>query len=55
MGTAFLDLTHLHNDDLIGITDRAQSVSDHNDGLLARANKLVKRLLHLVLTLGVKG
>jgi len=55
VGTTLLNLSVLHYNDLVGVADRAQSVSDNNNGLLARADELVKRLLNLVLALGVEG
>ena len=48
-------LTVLHDDDLIGVANGAQSVSHDDDRLLTRVDQLVKSLLYLVLTLGVQG
>ena len=53
--TTLLNLTVLHADDFVSILDCAQSVSDHNDCLLAAADEFVQGLLDLVLRLGVKG
>ena len=45
MGATLLDLSMLHHDDLVGVTDRAQPVSHDYDSLLAALDKLVERLL----------
>ena len=55
MGASLLDLTLLHADDLIRVTDSAQPMSDNNDGLLTAIDQLIQGLLHLMLTLSVKG
>ena len=49
------DLAMLHDDDLVGVTDGAQSVSDDDDRLLATLDEQVEGLLHLVLTLSVQS
>ena len=55
MGATLLDLAMLHDDNLVGVTNGAQSVSNDHDSLLAAADELVKSLLHLMLTLSVKS
>ena len=54
MRATLLDLSVLHNDDLVCIADRAQPVSHDYDRLLPTADQLVQRLLHLMLRLGVQ-
>ena len=54
MAAALHDLALLHDDDLISISDCAQSVRHDHDCLLAAADQFVERLLHLVLTLRVQ-
>ena len=49
MRATLLDLSVLHNDDLVCIADRAQPVSHDYDRLLPTADQLVQRLLHLML------
>jgi len=50
-----LDQTMLHDDDLVSVSDRGQSVSHDDRGLLAGLNQLIKSFLHLVLRLSIKG
>ena len=55
MSTTLFDLTVLHDDDFISVTNGAQSVSHNNNSLLATVDELVKSLLHLMLTFSIKG
>ena len=55
MSTTLLDLTMLHDDDLVGITNGAQSVCDDDNSLLATVDEQVKSFLNLMLTLSVKS
>ena len=50
-----LDQPMLHDDDLVSVSDRGQSVSHDDRGLLAGLNQLIKSFLHLVLRLSIKG
>ena len=50
-----LDFTMLHDDNLIGILDRTESMSHNYNSLLPAFDKLVERLLHLMLTLCIQG
>ena len=54
MSTCLNDLALAHDDDLVGGDDRAQPVSDDYHCLLALLEQLIKRFLHLVLTLSVQ-
>ena len=49
------DLTVLHDDDLVSVTDSAQSVSNDDDRLLSTVDQLVQGLLHLVLGLSIQS
>jgi len=49
------DFAVLHNDNLVSIADRAQSVRDHDDCLLSAVDQLVESLLHLVLRLSIQS
>ena len=49
------DLTVLHDDDLVSVTDSAQSVSNDDDRLLSTVDQLVQGLLHLVLRLSIQS
>ena len=49
------DLTVLHDDDLVSVTDSAQSVSNDDDRLLTTVNQLIQSLLHLVLGLSIQS
>lgn len=55
VGSTLNDLTLVQDDDLIGILDGTQAMSDNDDGLLAHSNQLVEGRLHLMLTLRVQG
>jgi len=55
MRSTLNDVTVLHDDNLIGIFDRAESMSDNDDSLLSTLNKLVKSLLHRMFTLCIQG
>lgn len=50
---SLLDLTMLHDNDLVGITDSAQSVGNDYNGLLSAADQQIKSLLNLMLTLSI--
>ena len=53
MVASFLDFSVLHDNDLVGIADGAQSMSNDHNSLLATADKQVQSLLHLMLTFGI--
>ena len=53
MGTFFKNRTFAHDNYLVGVPDRRQSVGYDNAGLLLCANQNIQGLLHLVLTLGI--
>ena len=55
VSATLLDLTVLHDDDLVSILDGAESVSDDDNSLLATVDQLVKSLLHLMLTLSIES
>ena len=55
MSASLLDLTLLHANDLVSVTDSAQPMSDNHNSLLTAADKLIQGLLHLMLTLSVEG
>ena len=55
MGTTLLDLTTLHHNNLICITDSAQSVSYDDNCLFARGDKTVKSLLYLMFTVSIES
>ncbi len=52
---ALFDFSVLHDDDLVGITDSAESMSYDNNSLLAAADQLIESLLHLMLTFSIKS
>jgi len=55
VGATLFYLTMLHDDDFVCIFNGAEPVSDYHNGLLTRANHLVKGLLNLVLTFGIES
>ena len=55
MSSALFDLTVLHDNDLIGIFNRAQSVSYYDYSLLPALDQLIESLLNLVLRFGIQG
>jgi len=55
MGATLLDLSMLHDEDLVGVFDGAESMGDNDNGLLSCVDQLVKRLLYLMLALCVQG
>ena len=52
---SFFHLAVLHDNDLISITNRTQSMSHNNNCLLSTVDKLVKCLLHQMLRLCVQS
>jgi len=54
MATSLDNLTLTHDEDDVSCPDGAESMGDHNHGLLSLLQKQAKRLLDLVLALGVE-
>lgn len=55
MVASLFNLTILHDNNLICISDGAQAVSNHQNCLLSALDKLVKSLLHLMFTFSVQS
>ena len=55
VGASLLDFALLHADDLVCVADSAQPMSDDNYSLLTAVDQLIQGLLHLMLTLSIKG
>jgi hypothetical protein len=51
--TAFDNFTLVEDDNLVGILDGTQTMSDNDNGLLSKLDQLVESLLHLMLTFRV--
>ena len=55
MSALFNNVTLPHNDDLVSIDDRAQTMSDDDHSLLLLLKQGVKSLLHLMLALSIES
>jgi len=55
MSATLFDLTVLHDDDFISVTNGAQPMRNNNYSLLATVDELVESLLHLMLTFCIEG
>lgn len=55
ISAALLDLTVLHDNDLVCVLNGAKPMSDHDYSLLTGADKLVERLLDLMLTFSIES
>jgi hypothetical protein len=55
VGASLRNLSFLNNNNFICISDCAQSVCNHNDGLVSRLYENIQSSLNLVLTLSIKG
>ena len=47
------DLSCVHDNDLVGVSDCGEPMSDDHDSLITTLDKAVQSLLHLMLTLGI--